>query len=178
MDTNRLPERLAGGVDQRNIPESNRATDIVNMRVDTEGLGWTADRGWEPYFPANGFTKWDSDATLPVYSLHVFQSKGGTQIHALMERNGVLLHQHGVVGATSNFIKNEILDAGRQQPKPDDPGTQYVEHQDFVIIVNGVDPVLKFRGGKYCTAFSFPAKPAPPTVFSPDPLYYSATAGS
>ncbi len=178
MDTRRLPERLAGGVDQRNIPESNRATDIVNMRVDTEGLGWAADRGWEPYFPANGFTKWDSDATLPAYSLHVFQSKGGSQTHALMERNGVLLHQHGVVGATSPFIKNEILDAGRHQPKPDDPGTQYVEHQDFIIIVNGVDPVLKFRGGKYCTLFGFPAKPTPPTVFSPDPMYYSSTGGS
>ena len=177
MDTLKIPERLAGGVDQRNIPESNRATDIVNMRVDTEGLGWVADRGWEPYFPANGFTRWDSDATLAPYSLHVFQSKGGSQTHALMERNGILLHQHGVVGSTGSFIKNEILDSGRQQPKPDDPGTQYVEHQDFLIIINGTDPALKFRGGKYCTMFGFPSRPSPPTVFSPDPEYYK-TAGA
>ena len=179
MNTKRLKERLAGGVDQRNIPESNRATDIVNMRVDTEGLGWVGDRGWEPYFPTAGFTLFDADAIYPVTSLHVFDAKQGSQTTCLMERNGSLLWQHGLEDGTGQTaLFNQTLDVGRHIPKPDDPGTQYVEHQDFLLIVNGVDTPLKYRGGKYVTPFGFDAQPNPPDVFAPDPTYFNVTGAT
>ena len=178
MDTKRTTERLAGGIDQRNIPASNKATDIVNMRVDTEGLGWVADRGWEPYFPTNGYTLFDGDAIKPVVGLHIYQSKVGSQTACLMERGGSLLWQHGIADGTGQTkLFNQILDEDRHEPKPDDPGTQYVEHQDFLLILNGVDTPLKYRGGKHVTTFGFAAAPNAPDVFPPDPSYY-ATAGA
>lgn len=173
MNTAKTAERRAGGVDQRHVPESNRATDIVNMRLDSEGLGWVADRGWEPYNPTSGFTNFDADAGEPCISLHV--GDGG---ELLFERNGNLLWQHGLAsGSLGTTPANQVLDTGRHQPKPDDPGTQYVEHQGFTLIINGVDAPLKWFGGKRVTPFGFDAQPGPPTVFTPDPTYYR-TAGA
>ena len=46
-----MQEKLAGGVDQTWSPDSNSASEIVNMRQDDKGFGWIADRGYEPLIP-------------------------------------------------------------------------------------------------------------------------------
>jgi len=45
MKTQTIPERLAGGVDQRFKVTPDKASDIRNLRVEDTGLGWCNDRG-------------------------------------------------------------------------------------------------------------------------------------
>ena len=50
MDTNTLPEQIAGGMDQRWFPGANAAQLVQNFRYEPSG-GWRNDRGWEPLIP-------------------------------------------------------------------------------------------------------------------------------
>jgi hypothetical protein len=180
MQTTKTAERVAGGMDQRHLPQDNQASLVVNMRVDDEGLGWVRDRGWEPYDPKAGYTHVQDIGLDPIYSLHVFTSKKGSQTAALFEQGGELLYIHGIDDNSGDtFPIREVIDTGRALPKSDDPGTQYVPHNDFLLILNGYNTPLKYRGNKYVVPFSFDKRPSAPAIFAPDPTYYSvAGAGA
>ena len=173
MKTDLTIEQSAGGMDQRFIAEANSATSILNMRVDDEGLGWVRDRGWEPYNPPAGFSRFLAVDAQPIYSLAVHSRNRGAEVYAIYEQAGQLLYEHGI--AVSSFTaEKQYLDAGRTIPLPDDPGTQYVEHGRDLYIVNGSDAGLRFRGDKRVRGFGFTRDPGPPDVFGPDPDYYDS----
>ena len=175
MKTEMTPETAAGGMDQRFISEASTATHILNMRVDDESIGWVRDRGWEPYNPAAGFSRFLSLDANPIYSLAVHTRNRGAEVYAIYEQDGALLYEHGI--AVSGFTsEKQYLDSGRRVPAPDDPGTQYVEHGRDLIIINGTDQALRFRGDKRVRAFGFNRRPSPPIIAPPDPNYYESVA--
>lgn len=165
MDSNTLPEAIAGGVDQRYFPGPNAAELVRNYRYDPNG-GWRNDRGWEPLIPyPSPFVLTLSQITdlyQPCRFLTVVQRHQGSEEYYLQERGGNLFYEFGNQGtATTNKI---ILDKDRNIPRSDDPGTQAVPYGRFVALLNGYDNMLKFWGRERTTQFGFYQTPPAPTI--------------
>jgi len=174
MKTSTLSEIVAGGVDQRLVTPRGSARSIVNMRLDRADVGWINDRGWEPMHPPQSYPKFTPEQVEPIYSLFVWTKHQGAEVYILTEQNGTLSHTHGNPGTVSATTPiQHILQYERVQPKSDDPGTQYAPFGNMLLILNGHDRMLKFRGGKRVEPFGFTSKPPSPVVFQPDPTYYS-----
>jgi hypothetical protein len=162
------------GMDLRYHPEPQTANLILNMRYDASGFGWVRDRGWEPYNPPAGFTRILALDMEPIYSLAVWTRDQGGQVYPLYEQDGDLLWEHGLSQGTGlSYPARQTLDSGRTIPKSSDPGTQFIPHGRDLVIINGSDQPLRFRGNKYVVPFGFQQRPAPPDVFPPDPDYYN-----
>lgn len=165
MDTNTLPEQVAGGVDQRYFPGPNAASEVLNFRYEPSG-GWRNDRGWEPLIPYPA-APWNPSITeikdlyQPCRFLTVVQRHQGGEEYYLQERNGELFYEFGNQGlAVTNKI---VLDKDRNIPRSDDPGTQAVPYGRFVAMLNGYDNMLKFWGRGRTTQFGFYQTPPAPT---------------
>ena len=178
MQTVKLRERAAGGMDERYVGEVGAASLIVNMRIDKEGGAWVHDRGWEPYNPTSGYTQIQSLDFEPIYSLAVWSRQSGAEVYCVYEQGGFLLYEHGLsAGTSASYPAKQYLQGGRLLPTPSDPGTQYFSHgQDLVVI--GSENLLRFRGDKLVAPFGFAAPPAPVQVFPPDPVYFHQTSGN
>ena len=176
MQTIKLQERLAGGMDERYVGDPGAASLIVNMRVDREGGAWVRDRGWEPYNPPAGFTQVVSLDFQPIYSLAVWSRQNGAELYCLYEQGGFLLYEHGLsAGTSSNAPAKQYLQSGRLQPSSTDPGTQFVAHGNDLVVL-GSEVLLRFRGDKLIVPFGFSSSPAPALVFPPDPSYFNTVA--
>jgi len=176
MQTVKMRERAAGGMDERYVAELGAASLIVNMRMDKEGGAWVHDRGWEPYNPTPGYTVVVTEDFNPLYSLAVWSRQSGAELYCLYEQGGSLLYEHGLSSGTSTTAPaRQVLATGRQRPLPSEPGTQYFNHGSDLIIM-GADTLLRFRGDKLVAPFGFTTAPAPPQVFAPDPTYYATVA--
>jgi hypothetical protein len=179
MKTTRGKIHPAGGLDQRLTPTPASASELVNMRVTDEGTGWIRDRGWEPYNPTAGFTRINANDVKPIYSLYVWTRNQGAETYPLYEFDGSLVWEHGIDDGTGSlFAVREYLDINRTPPKVTDPGTQFIPNGPNLIIINGQDQPLKFRGNKRVTPYAWQSRPAAPQVFEPDPSYYLNTGGS
>lgn len=164
MDSNTLPEQVAGGVDQRYFPGPNAAQLVLNYRYEPNG-GWRNDRGWEPLIPYPAAVTFSlselKDLYQPCRFLAVIQRHQGGEEYYLQERGGNLFYEFGNIGlGTTNKI---ILDKDRNIPRSDDPGTQAVPYGRFVAILNGYDNMLKFWGRGRTTQFGFYQTPPAPT---------------
>jgi len=164
MESNTLPEQIAGGMDQRYFPSANAAQLVENYRYEPSG-GWRNDRGWEPLIPyPNPFVLTTAELTdllQPCRFLQVIQRHQGAEEYYLQERNGDLFYEFGNQGtSTSNKV---LLDTDRNLPRSDDPGTQAVPYGRFTAIVNGYDKALKWWGRKKVEQFGFYQLPPSPT---------------
>ena len=156
MNSNTVPEQVAGGVDQRYFPGSNAASLVQNFRYEPSG-GWRNDRGWEPLIPYpspfNPTIAEIKELYQPCRFLTVLQRHQGSEEYYLQERDGNLFYEFGNQGtATTGKI---ILDKDRNIPRSDDPGTQAVPYGRFVAVLNGYDNMLKFWGRARTTQFGF-----------------------
>ena len=174
MKTQTIPERLAGGVDQRFKVTPDKASDIRNLRVEDTGLGWTNDRGWEPLnmLPDSGtytFTGGVGDAKHPNRFLKVWSRHNGAEVYYLYERNGKLQYRFGNDGTATTGVVT--LGANRYKPKANEPGTQMTEFGRFAIIHNGNDVPIKFWGREKTTQFHWTQPPAAPIAYKVDPRW-------
>jgi len=183
MESQTLPEQVAGGMDQRWFPGPNAAQLVQNFRYEPSG-GWRNDRGWEPLIPyptSFSFTGTElAEALQPCRFLTVIQRHQGGEEYYLQERNGVLFYEFGNQGtATTNKV---TLDSGRNLPRSDDPGTQAVPYGRFTAIINGYDRMLKWWGRGLVEQFGFYQPPPSPTLLEVQTDYnqdtISPTTGS
>lgn len=164
MDTVTLPDQIAGGMDQRWFPATNKAQLVQNFRYEPSG-GWRNDRGWEPLIPYpspfNPSISEIQDLYQPCRFLTIVQRHQGAEEYYLQERNGNLFYEFGNQGtATTNKV---ILDTDRNLCRPDDPGTQAIPYGRFTAIINGYNKMLKWWGRSLVEQFSFYQKPPSPT---------------
>jgi len=189
MKSRKTNEVIAGGVDQRWKASDNLASNIVNCRIDSVGLGWKNDRGWEPLIPEESGQVTFSDAQLakasaPCRFLKVWSRHGGSEVYYLEERNGILSYTYGNRGNGGAAGAIVELDTGRNLPKADDPGTQITPFGRFALIQNGYDRPIKFWGRAKTTPFGWSQNPSAPIVrdvnnkqiYDPDKL--QSTEGS
>ena len=173
MKTKSTEERLAGGVDQRWKVPSNLASDIRNCRIEDVGLGWKNDRGWENLIPvADAMTREFTTEQLanvrePCRFLKVWSRHGGSEVYYLYERNGHLHYHFGNSGPTP-ADREVVLQANRNIPKADDPGTQLTPFGRFALIQNGYEAPFKFWGRVKQSPFGWTQRPMPPRVYKPN----------
>lgn len=176
MNSNTLPEQVAGGVDQRNFPGPNAAALVQNFRYEPSG-GWRNDRGWEPlipYAPSVTLTSAElKDIFQPCRFLTVLQRHQGSEEYYLQERGGNLFYEFGNQGtATTRKI---ILDKDRNLPRPDDAGTQAVPYGRFTALINGYDKMLKWWGRGVVEQFGFYQTPPSPSTLDVQTDYDQTT---
>tara|TARA_R100001463_G_scaffold82651_3_gene137287 strand:- start:2286 stop:4562 length:2277 start_codon:yes stop_codon:yes gene_type:complete len=174
MKTQTIPERLAGGVDQRFKVTPDKASDIRNLRVEDTGLGWCNDRGWEPLhmLPDNGaytFTGGVGDAKHPCRFLKVWSRHNGAEVYYLFERNGKLVYQFGNQGSAATG--EVVLGENRYLPSANEPGTQLTPFGRFSVIHNGNDVPIKFWGREKTSQFHFTQPPNAPIAYKVDPRW-------
>jgi hypothetical protein len=173
MKTKTVPDALSGGVDQRVKASTQNASDIKNMRVEDQGLGWVNDRGWEPVIMANdaGTETLPTAFSLeraPCRFLDIYSRHNGAEVYYLNERQGELAYTFGNEGTGTSRV---ILDSNRHEPKANDPGTQLVPHGRFALVCNGYDRPFKFWGRNHSTPFGWNQVPNAPNVHTPNPEY-------
>jgi hypothetical protein len=166
MDTNTLPEQVAGGMDQRWFPAANAAQLVQNFRYDPNG-GWRNDRGWEPLIPydtpSTTYTPTAlTDIFQPCRFLSIIQRHQGGEEYYLQERNGNLFYEWGNRGTLASGVVT--LDKDRNIPRPDDAGTQAIPYGRFTALINGYDKMLKWWGRDVVEQFSFYQPPPAPTI--------------
>jgi hypothetical protein len=177
METVTLPERVAGGTDQRWFPAANTASLVQNYRYEPSG-GWRNDRGWEPLIPYSvlpTFTAAELDALLqPCRFLQIVQRHQGAEEYYLQERAGELFYEFGNRGTATVGEQKRVLAKGRYIPKSDDCGTQAIPFGRFTLIINGKDPMLKWWGRDLVEPFGFMQSASTPTPLDVQTDYNSA----
>jgi hypothetical protein len=157
MQTNALPDVVAGGIDQRYTIGQNSGENVQNYRYLPDG-GWRKDRGWEPLikYPASGFTLSAAElaiARAPCRFLAVWSRHGGSEEYYIQERAGILSYTYGNVGtATTAEI---VLATNRHLPRADEPGTQFVPFGRFALLLNGNNEMFKWWGRAKLEPFGF-----------------------
>ena len=167
MESQTLPEVIAGGLDQRYFPSPNAASLVENFRYEPSG-GWRNDRGWEPLIPydtpsAPLTTAQVKELYQPCRFLAVLQRHQNGEEYYLQERDGTLFYEYGNVGNAPVGSNKVTLDKERNIPRSDDPGTTAIPYGRFVALVNGYDKALKWWGRAKVEQFGFYQKPPSPT---------------
>lgn len=175
----------AMGVDQRWKGEIGSADDIVNARIDPDGLGWLFDRGLEPW--------WDPKTTMTVVgsttqhtqylgsaidSCYVWTKQNTEQVYYLVEQAGNLYYFWGNKGTkTGDYYWNDlvVLDTARHIPSSNEAGTQYIPYGNRLLIVNGYDQPIWFYGRQATRDFGFTIPTASPEVLDIQTSYLSGS---
>lgn len=161
MESQVLPDAVAGGIDQRYFGVANAGVNVQNYRYDPDG-GWRLDRGWEPLIkypttpPFNqfGLTAPElASAKAPCRFLAIWSRHSGSEEYYVQERNGELFYEYGNIGAAAT--RKVTLATGRHAPRVDEPGTQLVPYGRFALLLNGHDAMLKWWGRAKVEPFGF-----------------------
>jgi hypothetical protein len=147
------------------------ASEIVDLRFDSNLGAWISDRSLQPYwkFP-NNFVK--PTATPAFYfdekvdSFYFWKRPGSGEVYIFVEQAGTLYYFFGNKGQgtsyTGTYYENDIhtVDDKRHIPKAGEAGTQYIPYGSKLLIINGYDKPIWFGGNGNWRDFSF-TFPAP-----------------
>jgi hypothetical protein len=152
------------GIDTREPQPDGSASAIQNMVFNSEIASWSNDLGYERYFP--GRTNFLPFANTPVDSLYNFERHNGAQCFLLLEQGGTLSYLQG-----SNNGSLTTLKTARTVPGSGEPGSFYNVFSRYVVITNGLDSPLKYRGYTEIQNLGWDRKPNPPSVaaLAPNP---------
>ena len=163
MKSTTLPDKIAGGIDQRYFPDGDTAFDIHNFRYSPDG-GWRNDRGWEPLIElSNPYTVSTSELakiTSPCRFLATWTRHNGSEEYYVQERAGELFYEFGNIGSAGT--RKHTLATDRHLPRSDEPGTQFVPYGRFALLLNGHDEMIKWFGRDKTETFGFTTIPPTP----------------
>jgi hypothetical protein len=150
------------GID-RSIPaDISTAQQIENFKYDPQTKGWTNRFGYEPYFPnstTNGPFSAANGLDAKIDSLYTFERHSGKQQFIMFECNGKL-------GYLKPYVADQhvILDDNRSIPNPGREKTSYEPFGRYVVITNGIDRPVKWRGTDQLFPLGWAESPGTPTV--------------
>ena len=117
------------------------ANELRNVTYDPKTKAWCTTVGFEKYFSNNNnLVPFNGSAQREVDSVYCFQQHNGARQSLLFETNGRL---YVINGSSENF---DQIASGRNIPTPTQPHTSYEPYGRYVIISNGIDGPIKFRG--------------------------------
>ena len=147
------------------IPASPQTAQLLeNFGYDAQTKAWTADLGYEPFFSNtlhNGPFSAPNNLNAPVDSLYVFQRHTSKQQHILFECNGRLC-----VLEPWTTDNHRVLATNRTIPTPNGARTSYEAFGKYVVITNGIDNPIKYRGDGRLFPLGWAELPGDPTVSS------------
>jgi hypothetical protein len=179
----------AQGLDQRYKGQLGYADNVVNFRVDPNGLGWVCDRGLESWWKyPNPFTIVANQSNVskhlayPTDACFVWEKSSTGQVYYFWERGGDLVYAWGnkaqgsaYAGAYyfSDFV---YLGTGRKLRKTNEAGTQFIPYGNRLLIINGYDKPIWFSGNEDYRDFSFSIATGDVTPTNIQPSYQSGDA--
>lgn len=149
----------------RSIPAGPDTAQLMeNWKYDPQTKGWTNRFGYEPYFvgsTTNGPFTIGNGLDAKVDSLYVFQRHNGKQQYVMFEANGKLCYLKPYV--SDQYVE---LASNRTIPTPDAIKTSYEPFGRYVVITNGIDEPVKFRGNDVLYPLGWTERPGAPQVRS------------
>ena len=168
-------ETLALGMDQSVVPSSRSASYISNMRYDGK-FYWVGDRGFEPLIRLKENQNNYSDVFLSnIKRLFHYARHNGAESYILqVKENGNIYYQvQNINGLTTDNPQYHLVAENRSQPRPQDPGEQFIPTERFCLILNGKNDMLKFYGRDRTLQFGFTTPTPAPEVLGVDTRYYN-----
>ena len=142
----------------------NACNIMVNMMFDDKTKSWHNFFGWERYFtgmPLHGGGGVPYPANGPVHSLYCHMSHNGAKSHLLFEQESSLYEVNG-----SSKICRQIQGT-RKPPAPSDYLTTYEPFGNYVVITNGNNSIIKYRGGTRLMPVGWSEAPGPVSPRNP-----------
>ena len=152
------------GIDLSIPAPQNTAQLIENFGFDAQTKAWTSQLGYEPFFNEslfNGPFTIGNQLNAPVDSLYVFQRHQSRQQHIIFECNGKLVT---LEPWTSD--NHRVLATNRTIPTPNSARTAYEQFGRYVVITNGIDAPVKWRGDQRLFPLGWAETPGTPTIGS------------
>ena len=145
-------------------PEQS-ANQMENWRYDAKTKSWNTILGYEKFFTnQSGLYPFSNANFRAIDSVYCFQRHNGAQQWFLFETNGRLNYLNP---ANKTFVE---LQDNRLVPSPGQPHTSYEPFGRYVIITNGYDGPVKFRGlvrAEALQELGWRSQPGAPTVRNP-----------
>ena len=152
------------GLDQRIPADPGTANRMENFTYDAQTHSWDNYVGFEIYTSHRGFPT-TYFPNLATDSIYCWQRHSSAQQWILFESNGVLYWMNATPGATT--VSNS-LDANRTIPAANEGGSSYSPFGKYLIITNGNDGPIKWRGQKNRTyKLGWHNRPAAPSGVPP-----------
>lgn len=135
MKNTTVEARVLGGIQTPLPQEGTNATDVSNMTVDRETLGWSSRVGYEKYRPDPNDNFEPFQSLSRIDSLYVYAGAAtGSRDIILMESGGTLYLLHEAVKPAVQLL---TLETGRSIPAPTQCPSTYTAVKDGVVICNG-----------------------------------------
>jgi len=137
---------------------------MVNMMFDDKTKSWHNFFGWEKYFtgmPQFGGGGVPYPKNGPVHSLYCHTAHNGAKSHLLFEQENELYEVNGSIKTCVEVQGN------RKPPAPSDYVTSYEPFGNYVVIANGNNAIIKYRGGKRLMPVGWSEAPGPPSTRNP-----------
>ena len=140
MNGQRVDIKPLGGVSEVIPQKPTDASEIVNMTIHRQTMGWDTRVGYEKYDPKPANLWRPFDILKRIDSLFLWSRHQGAQDWIFLESGGTLYWldelQSGVMGL-------QTVESGRVVPPLGEPNTTYTPFGRFLIIVNGHDRPTK-----------------------------------
>lgn len=149
------------GMDERRPQDPEAASLIQNWTLDKDGC-WDSRIGYEKFFPgATNYAPFTND--LAVAGLHVWQTHNGARVYRLFQQGTKLSY---VVGNPASVVD---LRSNRTAPAVNEMGPDFAEVGRYLVIVNGHDEPLLWRGEQRLYQLGWSTSPPPPQPWGVDP---------
>ena len=159
------------GIDERIPAPSNSTILLENWTYDAHTKTWNNFLGFEEYFHKTNRPY--SSAVGQIYddvsvdSIYVYQRHNSSQQWVLYEQDGKLKYLIPSAGQAANQV-SQVLETERHVPGIQEAHTNYTPYGRYVIITNGIDGPLKYRGGDRIYPLGWDRRPGTPDVITPD----------
>lgn len=141
MNGQRVDIKPLGGISEVVPQKPNDASEIVNMTIHRQTMGWDTRVGYEKYDP-KPTNLWQPFDTLGrIDSLFLWSRHQGAQDWIFLESGGTLYWLDDV--SSGSIMRIQTVESGRVSPALGEAVTSYTPFGRFLIIVNGYDRPTK-----------------------------------
>ena len=159
------------GIDERIPAPSNSTILLENWTYDAHTKTWNNFLGFEEYFHKTNRPYESAVGQIydnsTVDSIYVYQRHNSSQQWVLFEQDGKLKYLIPSAGQAANQVA-QTLETERHVPGIQEAHTNYTPYGRYVIITNGIDGPLKYRGGDRIYPLGWDRRPGTPDVITPD----------
>jgi len=157
------------GLDERHLTERGSGSVVKNLRA--ANVGWKNDRGWEPFRVAIATQQqFNKNKLNPVDNLHIWTRHNGSEVYYIQQQDGKLFYEIGNNNGVLDADRVDLVD-GLVVPKPNEPLSQFVGFNKFLLCLDSNSRSYKFYGGERIEEFGFTSAPQAPVPMGVTPLY-------
>ncbi len=170
MITRSTADIILAGMDQRAVAPAKSFYKLMNVSYRGDLAAVDTAWGWESLRPWTAARQWKDSEFSDIYSAFSWTTSTSRTEYIIQEGSAVSPY------STSNCLYYQyangdsvILDKNRTAPGYTDAGTQYIPYGRLLIMMNGVDKMIKFWGDSLVSPFGFTSQPPTPQIAGVDP---------